>query len=202
MDPATSLTEVQVCNHALALIGHSRIQALDERTPTAQECRDRLPVSLLAVLRAFPWSWTRKQILLSQVNTEAPVPWLYVYSVPSDSMALESVVDEEGCRVEWVLGAEGILCNYTPVYLNYNKHVPIDELPADAASAVAMHLAWTLTSVLKDTNPMAKAQLRRDFEKEMLNARFRSASDSGDRDAFYLDWADSRFVVNRNERRG
>lgn len=95
------MDDVAIANMALSAIGtRSTIASLSEDSPEAatcqlwyQQCRDGL-------LRAFPWNWARRQVVLALYKSAAGTlenpqgtlpeparPWRYEYSWPSDCLA-------------------------------------------------------------------------------------------------------------------
>lgn len=86
------MTELDLCNNALALIGQgSHITSLDENRKEADACKRFLPVTIARCLDKFNWSFARRDEVITQeflLSDALCLPWRYVYSLPSDVMRL------------------------------------------------------------------------------------------------------------------
>lgn len=86
------MTELDLCNNALALIGQgSHITSLEENRKEADACKRFLPVTIARCLDKFNWSFARRDEVITQdflLPDALCLPWRYVYSLPSDVMRL------------------------------------------------------------------------------------------------------------------
>jgi hypothetical protein len=80
------MTDISVCNQALALSGaRSQIAAIDENSPEAHACRTYYDATRIEMLMAIPWPFARRQMALAQLDT-AEVGWGYTYLYPTDCL--------------------------------------------------------------------------------------------------------------------
>lgn len=156
------MSEVQICNTALARIGHSQfISSLNEQSQEAgicslfyEQCRD-------LVFQACPWKFARKRIPI-QLLEVVVVGWDYVYSYPNDCMRALRVLHEDGSedgtqRIAFdILSSNNqklIVAKEPNLYLEYTSRIA-DTTKYDPmfASAVAWLLASEIVLPLS-TNP-------------------------------------------------
>ncbi|MFZ8932384.1 MAG: hypothetical protein ACO2ZP_00610 [Bacteriovoracaceae bacterium] len=87
------MNEVEICNIALSHIGAGQISSLSENTQVARECKRHYPVARDSVLRAHPWAFARRQIVLAQVAGEEVRGWSFVYQYPNDCLEARYIYD-------------------------------------------------------------------------------------------------------------
>lgn len=89
---------VTIWNMALSAIGtRSTVASLTEDSPEAAACALWFPTVRDGLLRAFPWNWSRRQVVLALLKSAAGTlenpqgllpeparPWRYEYSWPND----------------------------------------------------------------------------------------------------------------------
>lgn len=90
-------SEVDICNMALGNIGsRDSIATLNERSNEAIKCKTFYDITRKEVLRAAPWNFAKRDIVLSVLASAAgtpenpdgtgdipPTPWAYMYSYPA-----------------------------------------------------------------------------------------------------------------------
>ncbi len=106
------MSEVQICNEALSLVGtRSTITSLSESSAEAQQCNLRYATVRDRILRLAPWNFAKKVDTAAMLkaapgtpeNTEAsgvwsnswpPPPWCYSYTYPADCLLLRAVLPQ------------------------------------------------------------------------------------------------------------
>lgn len=82
---STVLTEAQLCNLALSLVGQRRlINNLLEETTEAIACAANYGPCRDMVLKEFPWTFATRRSNLAQLADVTRSGWSYVYELPSD----------------------------------------------------------------------------------------------------------------------
>jgi len=81
---------IEICNLSLAHIGQGSINDLDEASPQAEQCSLFYTNTRDSLLRQFPWNFSTRNILLSQVDAEEP-GWQYKYQHPPTALWVRKV---------------------------------------------------------------------------------------------------------------
>lgn len=162
-------TAADICNRALSRVGHTEfIDSLDERTEAGRVCALNYPLTLAAVLAAFPWRFATRRAELAQLVDGERNGWAYAFVLPSDCVRagpiwngldpLTSAIDLAAWE-EWQ-GYAGqvpyeleddpaagriLLANQDTVSLSYvSDAVAMSRYPAPFVEAVAWALAGEL----------------------------------------------------------
>lgn len=80
-----AITEVGICNMALARIRANPIGEFNEESPQAEKCRIFYPESRDLVLSEVDWPFNKKTVTLALKPYE-PAEWKYAYSYPNDCL--------------------------------------------------------------------------------------------------------------------
>lgn len=148
------MTEVDICNNALALLGHDRtVSALDDGTAEAARCALFYPVSRDHVLAAFAWEFATKEV---EVSADP-------YELPADCLRVVSVTDARGVVPSTRAG--GSLTASRPGVLRYvSNGVPAESLPPMVVDAVVAELAFRLFGpVVGNPNSKDEVEVQQGF---------------------------------------
>ena len=95
---------VQIANIALNNLGDKTISAFSDKSAQAFATKDRLTDIINSVLRAHPWNCMTKRDTLTQLGTTPKYKFDYAYSLPTDSLRVLSLKEEEdydyACKIE------------------------------------------------------------------------------------------------------
>ncbi len=140
-----NMTEIDVCNLALGMLGHDRtITALDDGSAEAARCSLFLPRARLAVLGAHPWGF----LALETPQLEggpAPDGRRYCYERPFEALRVVGLSDRAGLPVRFDY-VNGLLLADAPeacVTYTLDNDNP-DDWPPKVQDAVAADLAAKL----------------------------------------------------------
>lgn len=99
-------SEVEVCNVALGRLGIDQfIENLDEANTRARTCKNFYAPTRDLVLEDFPWDFAQKCIALAEVAGDPPPGWAVQYSVPSDCLRAQAIVQNSNLPAgEWNFG--------------------------------------------------------------------------------------------------
>jgi hypothetical protein len=75
---------ITLCNQALAQIGASSVQDLDENSIEAREAKRFADPLLAEVADWTEWTWRRTRAVLALTTNDRPAEWLYAYAAPTD----------------------------------------------------------------------------------------------------------------------
>lgn len=79
--------DVQNCNEALIRLGADEINGFDDGTREAKLCNTIYETLVAALIERFPFTFTKKQMVLSRVNNFTPIlNYRYGYSLPGDAL--------------------------------------------------------------------------------------------------------------------
>ena len=101
------MSEVSICNHALAYLGEEPIRALTEASKRATLCRSLYYDTRDSNLSSFDWSFARKTELLQQVSEthiEGPM-----YQMPTDCLTPLSIYPRGQSRLYFKIMGDKII---------------------------------------------------------------------------------------------
>lgn len=87
-------SEVELCNHALSLLGESRIADFTEATEKARLCSLFYDQTRDELLADYEWPFAMHRKALSAVDEENLTAWDYAYALPNDLITMYDVLDE------------------------------------------------------------------------------------------------------------
>lgn len=97
-----TISVVDICNMALARIGHSEtIASLDERSKAAQSCTLFYDAARDFVLRDGVWNFATRAVQLAEVADATFPGWRYVYRYPTDCLQARQITTSAGTRLTW-----------------------------------------------------------------------------------------------------
>jgi hypothetical protein len=86
-------TDVELCNHALSLLGESRIENLTQDNERARICNLLYPQTRDELLSMFQWPFAIKRESLAAVSEANLTEYEYRYTLPSDYLRLVDMID-------------------------------------------------------------------------------------------------------------
>jgi len=153
------MTDVQICNLALARLGDSRITTLADATAQAQYCT-LFYVQTVAELQAeFDWQFCRKQVNLTSSTTPLG-GYTYQYALPIDyirSLRVENIDESENFG-QWEILGTNLQTNFvSPVTLDYIANITDEtKYPAIFTELLAVKLAGVLAMPLTGSKDLFK----------------------------------------------
>ena len=145
------MTDIQICNLALARLGDSRITALNDATAQAQYCSLFYAQTLEELQADFDWSFCRKQVNLT--SGTAPITGYSIqYALPADFIRAIRLgnIDASENFGSWEIVGTNLHTNIaSPVALDYIALVTTTtSFPAIFVEALSMKLAAVLAMPL------------------------------------------------------
>jgi hypothetical protein len=155
------MTDTELCNNALRLIGHSPILDIDStEDDTAVTCKQLLTSCRLFMLRDNNWNRAIKRAPLTQDPTAPEWGFYYKYAIPSDCLKIIETGDNA-----YEFQAEGgfILTDNPTLEIRYVQDLPIANFDPMMTTALETLLASRLSSALlhDDRKSLDKYELYR-----------------------------------------
>lgn len=160
-----TISDVRICNLALAEIGARPIASLSENSQNARSCSTFYETSRDAVLSGeFSWNFALFNLELASVTVpDGFGEWAYAYGYPSDCLRARSVHDGAGTEANFEVGVysgvgnqklKAILTNLENAYLRLTVRITDPQLfDAQFVEAFHLHLASKLAwSLFKKTS--------------------------------------------------
>jgi hypothetical protein len=186
-----SISEVDICNMALAKVGHSRINDLTDQNTAARQCNEAYPIIRDQLLEDHPWNFAEKRYTCPLLDVTPPFEYSYYYGLPADVarvLYLYNTADafrvEEGAR----LATNTAPCNilYTALVTDTNQFSPL------FIEALYYKLAAHLAPVLSDNKALADS-LEGKADRAIAKAKTRDAQvGSAIKTKFKNDWIGRR----------
>jgi hypothetical protein len=175
------MTDIQICNLALARLGDSRITALTDATAQAQYCSLFYSQTLEELQTEFDWQFCRKLASLTAHATPPAFGYALRFAVPSDFLRLIRLngIDEDENFSKWEI-VDGFIHTdlAAPAQIEYIAHVTDStKLPAVfveiLTAKLAANLAMPLTGSKELFSQMAEvfsANMQRPVVKSLILA--------------------------------
>ena len=119
------ISEVAICNTALAWLGQTPITTLDDPAdPNAEKCRNVYPFVRDAVLEEREWTFARARATSTTEQRDDWDQW-YKHSFPEDWLTVSNVYEDANSEenIEWVREGRYILTKYETVYMRGLKRI-------------------------------------------------------------------------------
>lgn len=169
------VSDADVVNVALRMIGSERITGLETDDPAATEANDIYSDLVEDLLRQHFWNFATKRVKLPRMTTDPTYEFDHAYSLPSDWLRTISVhPDENGYgrmlyKEELVDNKNAIVTSADDVYLRYVARITDpNKWSADFRRAVSSALARDLAIIRASSNTLQKkmdAQATRDLSR-------------------------------------
>lgn len=153
------MTDVQICNLALARLGDARITTLADATAQAQYCTLFYTQTVAELQAEFDWQFCRKQVSLT--NGSSPLGgYTYQYDLPADyirSFRLANIDESENFG-QWEILSTYLQTNFaSPVTLDYIANITdASKYPAIFTELLAVKLAGVLAMPLTGSKDLFK----------------------------------------------
>lgn len=141
---------IEIINTALARLGESPIQSLDEGTVAANMAKLLYPQARQDALREYSWAFATKHAVLVRYK-EAPADFSYSYALPQDCLRVVRILSDD----PFVVRGDALCTNAPAVTLEYICDVD-DETRFDSSfvKALSFKLASDLAIPVKGSNEL------------------------------------------------
>lgn len=186
-----AVSDVAICNSALAKIGAERILSLSDDNPRALVMSEQFPKVRDNLLYSHPWKFAIKQQELALLSTTPLIKFTYQFQLPNDCLRVIGT-DLPGAA-EWQEEGRVILCNFSTLKVRFisNSTDYANYTPGFVEALAAVLAADVCYSLVQ--NAALKSELVKESEMKVRQARSFNAQESGG-DRVYADtWLTSRY---------
>lgn len=175
------MTDTELANNALRLIGHTTIDDIDNtEDEAAVTCKQLLTPARQAMLRDGNWNRATKRASLTQDTAAPEWGFYYKYAIPIDCL---KVVETGDNAYEFQLEGGYILTDATSLAIRYIRDMPLANFDPSMIAALTMLLASNLSSALLHDD--AKALQKYNLYIEILSqAKSNDGLEGSARDAW------------------
>lgn len=164
-----AVTEVEICNSALAKVGAARILTLDDDSEEARLCKTLFYRLRDKLLRSHPWRFATRRVALGPLVTAPIYEFQNAFQLPNDCLRVLAIDGNDS--EEWKEESGQLLCNLDSVNIKYiwkNEDTSsydsnfVEVLAFDLAVELCMPLAQnaTLRATLVDERKLALREAR------------------------------------------
>ena len=184
-----AVTQIKICNLALAKIGAARISDITQDTKSAILLNSIYELIRDQVLRAHPWNFATKRATISPNASTPDFEYDYTYDLPNDCL---KVLDTYPDNIEHVIEGRTILTNEETLDLKY-IYQNTDESLWDScfANAFAARLAQELAYSMTQSSTLVE-QMKADYKNSLAEARAMDGTEGTLKGLEVDDWTDSR----------
>ncbi len=154
------LTDVEICQKALLLLGAEPIQSLNDQNFRSQLCSSIYPELKKSALSETHWNFATKKRQLSQLASDPNSEWDHQYNLPSDMVTgPHSVfVDSDSTRPiqEWEIVGGKLMTNHEKIWIDYTQEVDETEFPPYFVEFIKYALAAQLAKPITDQTTTAQ----------------------------------------------
>lgn len=196
------MTNTEICNLALSMIGQGSISDIYEESEQARQCKlwyDQLRKQLLS---KFVWGFAHKYQKLAEVDEKIP-RYDFVYEYPEDCLSMKAIYNDittqdidtkhQEYEVANVGGKKCIACNLGKASIEYTADIKDAEIFTATFCSVLAHLiASSIALPLSGSANMANMQLQL-AHQELLQAEVESARERENKPSYPHKYFDARF---------
>lgn len=193
-------TVVEICNRALALVGQTPIQALDQAGKPAASCNRLYGPARDAVLRAYPWNCAVRRALLPAGTAKPAFGFARYFRLPEGpdeplpyALRILRVRDDIERGIVWKLEGRFVATDEpAPLGIVYIGRV-LDPALFDPglADAIAARLAMDLAVPLTD-NAATGERIAALYRERLIEARRADAQEGVPEDLSAGGWIEAR----------
>ena len=154
-----AISEVAICNNALAMLGANSIRSFDEDNKRARLCKNLYEVTRDLLLRSYDWPFARGFANLQQLDTEDvdKPEGMNVFVLPADCLRARDV-HPRGSHTPWDVAGNYVFSPLSSIGLYYTrKEVSTTAFSSTFSSALALTLAYKLAPSLTQDSSLARA---------------------------------------------
>ncbi len=153
-----ALTDVDICNQSLLLLGALQIGSLDTTQDTsanASICAALYPTFARTALGSYMWRFATKKAKLGRLVAAPLTEWTYAFQLPSDRVAAPHAVfhsDQVGARPfqVWEIFQDQLLADQPDIWIDYRYRAHESVWPDWFVSAVAAGFAAQIGMAVTD----------------------------------------------------
>lgn len=187
------VTQIAICNSALAKVGQGPIQSIDQNTRAAQIIKSIFSLIQDEVMAEHRWNFALKRASLSPTASTPEFEYDYEYDIPSDCLrVLELETDVTQIDNDWVVEGKKILSNDATIKVLYiYRNVDYNSWSPGFAEVMAWRLAQEIAYALTQSNDREKS-CSDNYAKALARARSTDGAEGVLRGLIADEWTTSR----------
>lgn len=181
-------SDVEICNRALKMIGHSKIGTLNDITEAAQTCSTLLQGTIDEVLRAYNWNCATERASLAQLSETPAFGYAYYFALPEGCLR---VLQMEDLSYKFKVEGKKLLTDEATAKILYIKRISVNDMDSMCQAALVTRLAWDLSlSLAKDKGMQDRIEKR--FALRKAEAEQVDAQEGTPEEVVVPTWTDAR----------
>lgn len=150
------MTDVQICNVALAQLGLNRISSLSSGTREALSCALHYQPTVNELLAQNDWRWALSRATLAVSGGTNHTQREYLYQLPADLIRLVNVYDADGNRTtDYEVEGTKVATDHSAISVQYIPEITVaTDLPVMFARAVSMTIAYKIAVEFKQSRAL------------------------------------------------
>lgn len=145
------MTEVQIANMALTMLGADTITTFADATEQARALSAIYSYTRSDMLREYPWSWAIKRDELEEDSSSPEYGYTYQHTLPEDCLRVLEINNGNNALTDYRIEGNLVLSDYNEIYIRYIAEVDDDTITDSNfchafATRLAAELAFKLTS--------------------------------------------------------
>jgi hypothetical protein len=112
------MSEIAICNQALALVGAEPISSFSDNTKTARFCQTLFAPTRDALLRSHYWNFAIARIQLAQLVDVPLFEYSSAYALPNDCLRVIRLSDRDA---QFKIEGRKLFCYLSEAYIQYVK---------------------------------------------------------------------------------
>ena len=170
-----AVSEVAICNSALAKLGADRIVSLNENSKQAQLCKEQYDKVRDELLRGHLWNFATVRVELTPLPTAPAWGYENAFQLPVDCVRLVAIEEPDDT---WSKEGTTVLYDGDTLNVTYiSNAVTVSKFDATFAEALATRLAYDISYSIVQSVTL-KQELDRQFNMKIREARSFDAQES------------------------
>lgn len=188
-----AVTQLAICNSALAKVGQAPISSIDQNTRAAQILKSIFSLIQDEVMSSHPWNFAITRATLSPTSTEPVYEFDYEYDLPNDCLRmLELETDVTRIGDDWVVEGRKLYSNDEEINVRYiQRNSDYNSWSPQFAEVMAWRLAQETAYALTQSSEREKACAEA-YQRTLSLARSTDAAEGVLRGLIADDWTTAR----------
>lgn len=185
-----AVSEVSICNSAIAKIGGQRLVSLDDANERARLFKDQYPKMRDELLYAHPWSFATKRAAPVAVVLPPNSLYEYKFQLPADCLR---VLEVEGRTSTWSTEEGFLITDHSDPIIRYvAKITDVSKFSPAFSEVLAAKIAAECCYSLVQSVTL-RSQLITEYEKSLRLARSYNAQEASTERVYADNWLYSRY---------
>lgn len=188
-----AITQIGICNSALAKVGQAPISSITQETRAAQIINSIFDLIQDEVLSHHPWNFAIKRVALSPTATTPVYEFDFEYDLPNDCLrVLELETDVTMIDMNWMVEGRKILSNDEAINIRYiYRNDDYNSWSPQFAEVMAWRIAMEIAYALTQSSERERSCME-NFQRTLSLARSTDGAEGIIRGLIADEWTSSR----------